>query len=97
MRKTGMAALMGLAMAASVGGAALAQAGGAPKTPDAKTPDAKAAPAAPAAPAGHMSRGMSDMDMKTMTMCRGMAKDAMQNNKTCMDMMKAHPEMMKPK
>jgi hypothetical protein len=44
-----------------------------------------------------MSKGMSDMDMKTMTMCRSMAKDAMQKDKTCTDMMKAHPDMMKPK
>jgi hypothetical protein len=32
-----------------------------------------------------------------MKMCRGMDRDAMAKTQSCMDMMKAHPDMMKPK
>ena len=44
-----------------------------------------------------MNGKMSDADMQTMKMCQGMNHDAMMQNKTCTDMMKMHPDMMKSK
>ncbi|MGI8839548.1 MAG: hypothetical protein ACR2F8_01985 [Caulobacteraceae bacterium] len=41
------------------------------------------------------SMHMSKSQMAMMNKCKGMSHDAMMKNKTCMAMMKAHPDMMK--
>ena len=38
---------------------------------------------------------MSMKDKKMMTKCQGMSHDMMMKNKSCMKMMKMHPDMMK--
>jgi hypothetical protein len=85
-----IATLLGMSLAAAACGGAVAQDAGKAANPPAQTPSMGAA-------RPDMSKMMSDKDKKTMTMCRGMDREAMAKTQSCMDMMKAHPDMMKPK
>ena len=42
------------------------------------------------------SKSMSDSDKAMMTKCKAMSESAMKADKGCMDMMKAHPDMVSP-
>lgn len=90
MFKTATAALLGLAMACAAGGA-FAQSS-AVKPAEGKMMSGNAMMS------GHkmMAGKMSDKDAATVKTCRGMSHDAMAKDAKCMDMMKMHPDAMKP-
>ncbi len=84
MLKTATSALIGLGLSVIAFGAAHAQ-DGAMKPADGKMMMSGKA----------MGKTLSDDDIKTVKMCKGMGHDAMMKNSKCTEMMKTHPDAMK--
>ena len=96
MFKTATAALIGLSLAAGAAGGALAQTGGGAMKPlGGQMMSGHMMSGQMMSGKSGMSKTASPEDVKAIKGCQAMRHDAMIKDHKCMDMMKAHPDMMK--